>query len=68
MINEYPQPIRILVQYREGRFYFTSEDIEGLWLSGKDPVTLFSDLIPAIQYLLKENHGFDIAQSATTLG
>lgn len=54
------ETIRINVRYHEGRYYISSDDIEGLFLCSKDPLALFRDIAPAICFLYKHNHGRDV--------
>lgn len=47
--------IRIKIENNNGTFYISSDDVQGLWLWGKDPETLFQSIIPTIEELYKYN-------------
>jgi hypothetical protein len=47
--------VRIKIKNNNGTFYISSDDVQGLWLWGKDPETLFSSVIPTIEELYKYN-------------
>ena len=52
--------IQIKINQRGGRFYLSSDDIQGLWLWGENLEQLKDDLIPTINYLRKTNEGIDL--------
>jgi hypothetical protein len=52
--------VTITAQNRGGTIYVSSDDIEGLWLWGRDPTQLLDSIAPAIQALFKHNHGLDV--------
>lgn len=54
------ETIHINIRYHEGRYYISSDDIEGLFLCSKNPIALFQDVGPAICFLYKRNHGRDV--------
>jgi predicted RNase H-like HicB family nuclease len=54
------ETVRIKISCRDGTFYASSDDVEGLWLWGKSPAQLFETIGPAIQTLYKHNRGVEV--------
>jgi predicted RNase H-like HicB family nuclease len=54
------ETVRITISYEDGCFYISSEDVEGLWLWGRDPALLFGNLGPAIKTLYRYNKNMEI--------
>lgn len=52
--------VRIKIFFKSGRFYATSEDVEGLWLWHKDAGQLLEMIGPSIKFLYKHNRGIDV--------
>lgn len=52
--------VKIRIENRGGCIYVSSDDVEGLWIWGKDPEQVFQNIIPAIQTLYKYNHGIEV--------
>jgi hypothetical protein len=54
------ETVRITIYYEDDCFYISSEDVEGLWLWGRDAALLFGNLGPAIKTLYKDNDNMEI--------
>jgi hypothetical protein len=61
--------IKIVVDFfqrEDGGLRATSPDVPGLVLSAADPDAVLQDLAPAIEHIMKLNHGLDVEMRPLT--